>query len=90
MASQVSATTPSNASVSAGDSVAARQPKKPWLPAGHLAIYIVLAIGAIAALVPFLYTVSVSLMTLSEATSGKLLPSNPQWSNYSLAWYQAR
>lgn len=89
MASQVSATTRSNASVGASDSASTRQPRKPFLPSGHLAIYIVLVIGAIAALVPFLYTVSVSLMTLSEATSGKLLPTTPQWNNYLQAWDQA-
>jgi ABC-type glycerol-3-phosphate transport system permease component len=87
MASQLSATTQSNASTA--QSVAAREPKKPFLPPGHLAIYLVLGIGAIAALVPFLYTISVSLMTLSEATSGKLLPSVPQWNNYVQAWDQA-
>jgi len=56
---------------------------------GNFAIYAVLIIGAIAALVPFAYTVSVSLMNLTEALSGKLLPSVPQWSNYRQAWQQA-
>lgn len=52
--------------------------------------YGVLIIGAIFALVPFLYTVSVSLMNLTEATGGRMLPQTPQWSNYSEAWTQAQ
>lgn len=56
----------------------------------HLWIYCVLLLGAIVALVPFLYTVSVSLMNLTEATGGQLLPSTPQWGNYLEAWNDAQ
>jgi ABC-type glycerol-3-phosphate transport system permease component len=56
---------------------------------GHWAIYLVLIFGAIIAIVPFLYTVSVSLMNLTEATGGAWIPSTPQWSNYPRAWNQA-
>ena len=41
-------------------------------------IYTVLTVGAAAAILPFLYTVSVSLMNLTEATGGRALPSTPQ------------
>jgi ABC-type Fe3+ transport system permease subunit len=41
------------------------------------------------AIVPFLYTVSVSLMNLTEATGGAWLPSTPQWKNYIDAWNEA-
>lgn len=52
--------------------------------------YVILLIGVFFALAPFLYTVSVSLMNLSEATSGaKLFPSVPQWGNYAQAWNDA-
>jgi ABC-type glycerol-3-phosphate transport system permease component len=54
-----------------------------------LGTYLVLAVGAIVAIVPFLYTVSVSLMNLTEAQSGAWLPSTPQWQNYVNAWNQA-
>ncbi|MEZ4635864.1 MAG: carbohydrate ABC transporter permease [Caldilineaceae bacterium] len=54
-----------------------------------LGIYIVLIIGAGVAIVPFLYTVSVSLMNLTEASGGAWIPSNLQWGNYSQAWLQA-
>lgn len=53
-------------------------------------IYTVLMIGAAAAILPFLYTVSVSLMNLTEATGGRALPSTPQWTNYTEAWHDAQ
>lgn len=59
------------------------------MPLSHLAIYFVLIIGAIGALIPFVYTMSVSLMNLTEATGGRLLPSTPQWGNYLDAWDEA-
>ncbi|MEZ4732393.1 MAG: carbohydrate ABC transporter permease [Caldilineaceae bacterium] len=52
--------------------------------------YLVLLLGAVVALVPFLYTVSVSLMNLTEATGGEFLPSTPQWGNYLEAWNDAQ
>ena len=86
MASQVS-TQPRT--VVQPQSVAARKQSGPRMPLGHLAIYVVLVIGAIGALIPFVYTLSVSLMNLSEATGGRLLPSVPQWGNYIQAWEEA-
>jgi ABC-type glycerol-3-phosphate transport system permease component len=56
---------------------------------GRAAAYLFLFIGAIIALVPFLYTISVSLMNLTEATGGEFLPTTPQWSNYGEAWSEA-
>ncbi|MCB0041361.1 MAG: carbohydrate ABC transporter permease [Caldilinea sp.] len=55
----------------------------------YLGTYLILAIGAAVAIVPFLYTVSVSLMNLTEANGGAWLPGNPQWGNYIQAWNQA-
>ena len=57
---------------------------------GVLLTYLVLIIGAVVALVPFLYTVSVSLMNLTEATGGAFWPSTPQWGNYAQAWNDAQ
>jgi ABC-type glycerol-3-phosphate transport system permease component len=51
--------------------------------------YLVLILGAAVAIVPFLYTVSVSLMNLTEANGGAWLPAAPQWRNYIDAWNQA-
>ena len=56
---------------------------------GMIPIYIVLIIGALVAVIPFFYTVSVSLMNLTEATGGALVPSDPQWQNYPRAWNEA-
>ena len=44
---------------------------------GRIFIYFVLIVGAAAAIFPFLYTVSVSLMNLTEATGGRMLPATP-------------
>jgi ABC-type glycerol-3-phosphate transport system permease component len=56
---------------------------------GRVVAYVFLLIGAVIALGPFLYTVSVSLMNLTEATGGEVLPNTPQWSNYARAWDEA-
>ena len=70
---------------------AKRQPKRQGsIDIGKGVIYVVLLLFAVLALAPFLYTVSVSLMNLTEATGGRLMPRAPQWQNYSEAWNQAR
>ncbi len=56
---------------------------------GRILIYLVLSAGAVVALIPFLYTVSVSLMNLTEATGGAYLPRVPIWENYRIAWKDA-
>lgn len=63
-------------------------PRKPiqW---GKVAIYIVLIIGVIQAVFPFLWMLSASLMTLQEVTFGRLLPDTPQFGNYAEAWSRA-
>lgn len=68
----------------------AQRPNLLGLLSGRLLTYTVLVIGAVLALVPFLYTVSVSLMNLTEATGGRWLPAVPQWGNYEEAWNDAR
>ncbi len=65
-------------------------PRRGGFNLAHLWIYLVLIIGAIGAILPFLYTVSVSLMNLTEATGGEFLPSTPQWGNYLQAWNDAQ
>lgn len=55
----------------------------------NLGIYLILSIGAVVAIVPFFYTVSVSFMNLTEATGGAWLPRQIQWENYRQAWIQA-
>ena len=65
-------------------------PKARRVDIARWAAYLLLLIGAAVALVPFLYTVSVSLMNLTEATGGEFLPNTPQWQNYSQAWNDAK
>ena len=52
-------------------------------------IYSVLIIGAIVAIVPFLWLVSWSLMTNVEVTVGRVFPSEVMWANYETAWNKA-
>jgi ABC-type glycerol-3-phosphate transport system permease component len=68
--------------------VAAKPPRR--VSPGQIGAYVVLLIGAVGALTPFFYTVSVSLMNLTEATGGRWLPATPQWGNYIEAWNDAR
>lgn len=64
--------------------------KKPFrVDIGRTAAYIVLIVWTFIALVPFFYTISVSLMNLTEATGGAWLPQTPQWGNYITAWDDA-
>jgi ABC-type glycerol-3-phosphate transport system permease component len=45
--------------------------------------------GAVVSIFPFLFSISISLMNLTEATSQTWLPSTPQWGNYVEAWEEA-
>ena len=49
-----------------------------------------LLIGAAISLIPFLWMLSTSLMTLGEAMGGAFTPSQPQFGNYVEAWSTAR
>ena len=51
--------------------------------------YAVLISGAVISIFPFLMTISLSLMNLTESTSQTWLPSTPQWNNYVEAWEEA-
>ncbi len=55
-----------------------------WVLRGLL--YGILIFGAVIALIPFAWMVSVSLMSLGEAIAGKLIPSQLHWENYLIAW----
>ncbi len=51
--------------------------------------YLALISGALISIFPFLATISISLMNLTEATSRTWLPSELQWQNYLEAWEDA-
>lgn len=65
-------------------------PKTRRVDVGRILIYAILIFGAVIAIVPFLYTLSVSLMNLTEATGGKMIPSQLHWENYIQAWQDAK
>jgi len=58
--------------------------------AGQVILYALLSIFAFAALIPFLWMISQSLMTLGETLNRQWIPSNPQFDNYTEAWEQAK
>jgi len=63
-------------------------PRKPinW---GRILVYVILIVGVMQALFPFLWMVSASLMTVTEIQFGHLLPANPNFGNYPTAWEMA-
>ena len=52
-------------------------------------IYAILIFGVLLMIFPFLWMVSASLMTLTEVTFGRLIPSQPLFSNYAEAFQRA-
>lgn len=64
----------------------AARPVRSWT---RLFIYAVLIIGVLQAVLPFLWMVSTSFMTLSEINRGYLLPGALRFENYVLAWERA-
>lgn len=76
-------------SLDSGNARPRRHPKSQRVDVVRLLMYTILIIGAAVAIIPFLFTVSVSLMNLTEATGRTLIPSVPQWRNYITAWEDA-
>ena len=62
------------------------RPNVDW---AKIIIYVVLIIGAAVAILPFLATISMSLMNLTEVSASRLTPVTPQWGNYPKAWEEA-
>jgi multiple sugar transport system permease protein len=54
--------------------------------ATRILTYIILIVGAIVALTPFLWMISTSFMSLGEATGLTLIPSELRFQNYLAAW----
>ncbi len=76
----------------ASQTVTTREPASPVTAGFNWArffTYVALIIGAAIAIIPFLATISISLMNLTEATSQTFIPSTPQWGNYIEAWQEA-
>lgn len=62
----------------------------PRVPVWRAFSYLVLLAGAAVSLVPLLWMLSTSFMTLGEAIGGQFIPAVPQFSNYVEAWTQAQ
>jgi ABC-type glycerol-3-phosphate transport system permease component len=79
------------ANVSPSNQVAPTElhPKTQRVDVGKVIIYVVLIVGAVLAVIPFVFSVSVSLMNLTEATGRAIFPKVPQWGNYVQAWSDA-
>ncbi len=52
--------------------------------------YVILTLGILIAVFPFVSMITTSFMTLGEATSRTLIPAEIQWQNYSEAWVGGR
>lgn len=62
----------------------------PRVPMWRAFSYLILVAGAAISLVPLLWMLSTSFMTLGEAIGGQFIPAVPQFSNYVEAWTQAQ
>lgn len=56
----------------------------------RILLYIILALGAVIAVVPFFWMVSTSFMTLGETINRQWFPKVPQFANYVEAWTEAK
>lgn len=52
----------------------------------HLPLYALLVVGTLVSVTPLLWMAATSLMTLGETLQRQLLPTTPQWGNYTEAW----
>ena len=64
------------------------RPRRPF-PWGKMAIYVILGLGAMVAIGPFLWMVSASFMTGTEVNLGRLVPETILPGNYPTAWNRA-
>jgi ABC-type glycerol-3-phosphate transport system permease component len=60
--------------------------RSPKIDYGKIITYLILTLGAVIAIVPFLWMMSASLMNQTEATGRAVLPRIPQWDNFVEAW----
>jgi ABC-type glycerol-3-phosphate transport system permease component len=69
-----------------------RSPARPRgsLHPGRLALYALLCLGAGISMLPLLWMISTSLMTLGETLNQQWLPRTLQWHNYAEAWKEAK
>ncbi len=66
-----------------------QQTRRPF-PTAKVLTYLVLIIGGVIALLPFLWMVNWSLMTNTEVITGRFLPNRILINNYAMAWDTAQ
>lgn len=66
------------------------RPPRASFPTGKIAIYALLSLGAVLALLPFFWMVSWSFMSAVEVYTGKLVPGQFRVENYALAWERGK
>ncbi len=66
-----------------------KQKKSKYTVRRNLFIYIVLGLGAFISLIPFVWMISTSLMSLGEALGTEFFPSELHFENYVEAWRKA-
>lgn len=64
-------------------------PRKP-IPWSDIVTYVVLSLGAVLAIIPFLWMFSWSLMAHADVIRGEVIPTDPRWGNYVEAWETAK
>lgn len=57
---------------------------------GTIITYIILGIGAVFSILPFMWLIGWSLMTNVEVVSGHMFPQQVMWNNYAHAWTDAK
>jgi len=70
-------------------STTSRQRKPFWIILRHISTYLFLTVGVLIAIFPFFWMISTSLMSLGEAQSTRMIPSEIHLENYANAWKEA-
>lgn len=74
----------------AGNLAGIRETPVWWRIGRQVLLYGILTFWAIIAMIPFLWMISNSLMTLGETQVRRIVPAVPQWQNFATAWEQAQ
>lgn len=70
--------------------VEAVQPPRNPISWGRITTYLILGVGALVAILPFLWMISWSFMSAVEVYTGKIVPSTLRIENYNIAWERGK
>ncbi len=74
----------------AGKAAGIRELPTWWRIGRRVLLYGILTFWAVIAMIPFLWMITNSLMTLGETQVRRIVPAVPQWQNFATAWEQAQ